>query len=168
MTYAVYNTQANNAIAAGTTQANVSPAADMKTLPPEAATPNEEGVQKVETSYDVDKVEKLDKSIDDYAKKANLADEAKKAITSTDQSTVTGITAKSSFGALEFHVTVKDGTTVAEAQTVTDKLADWAKSNVKTEVWKSDPSNARVLVTALLPSGEGLSSSGVWLNEEGK
>lgn len=168
VTYAVYNTQANNEIAAGTTQANVSPAADMKTLPPEVATPNEEGVQKVETSYDVDKVEKLDKGIADYAKKANLADEAKKAITSTDQSTVTGITTKSSFGALEFYVTVKDGTSIAEAQAVTDKLADWARSNVKTDAWKSDPSNARVQVTALLPSGEGLAVSGVSLFEERK
>ncbi len=162
VTYAVYNTQANNAIAATDTTTQTS---SVQTVSEKSKV--EEGLDTDRPSYDVDKLEVLNKSIENYAKKGNLAEEAKKALANDK---VTKVTTESDFGALKFKVTVKDGTTQEQAQGIVDNLADWAKSNVKTEAWKSDPSNARVQVTALLPDGKAIATNGVFLsgNEEGK
>ena len=115
----------------------------------------------------MDKLEALNKSVENYANKGNLAEEAKKALAGDK---VSKVSTESDFGALKFKVTVKDGTTQEQAQGIADKLTDWAKGSVETGAWKSDPGNARVLVTALLPDGKAIATNGVFLsgNEEGK
>lgn len=160
-TYAVYNMQANNAIAATDTTTQTS---SVQTVSEKSKI--EEGLD-TRQSYDVDKLEALNKSVEDYAKKGNLAEEAKKALAGDK---VTKVTTESDFGALKFKVTVKEGTTQEQAQGIADKLTDWAKGSVETGAWKSDPGNARVLVTALLPDGKAIATNGVFLsgNEEGK
>lgn len=162
VTYAVYSTQASNAIAATGTATQTS---SVQTVSEKSKV--EEGLDTDRPSYDVDKLEVLNKSIENYARKGNLAGGAKKALANDK---VAKVVTESDFGALRFKVTVKDGTTQEQAQGITDRLSDWAKSNVKTGAWKSDPGNARVLVTALLPDGRAVATSGVFLsgNEEGK
>lgn len=162
VTYAVYNTQANNAIAATDTTAQTS---NVQTVSEKSKV--EEGLDTDRPSYDVDKLDALNKSIESYAKKDNLAEEAKKALAGDK---VSKVTTESDFGALKFKVTVKDGTTQEQAQGIADKLTDWAKGSVETGAWKSDPGNARVLVTALMPDGKAVAANGVFLsgNEEGK